>query len=549
MPVTEGPIPAPNPTSCPSPQTGPGPARWPAAVQRAQASAAAAILGRLWGALAREPIPGIVGREVSQGRLTVRWRDGTRVTGDAAMARPFAAPPTGFAVEVATPGARRPVEVGDPGTLVRTLAPHLGRHAARLAAEVDNSVDNLALARATQPEPDGGEPMLTRAGHHPDPLAFLEQSVVDGHPLHPGARTRLGLSADEVRRYAPEHRPAPVGLREVAVPPERWYGVGCPPRLWLHPWQHERLRVEYPWLSTVEREIPARPLLALRTLSVVDDPRHHVKTAVDIQMTSAVRTVSPASIHNGYFLSALMTSVQRRYPGLRMVPELGGGAVIIDGEPSRRLAMIHRRLPALAPGDVALPLAALTAPSLATGAPIVLEVVGAGYRGDPLSFVEHLAGVLLRPTLGLLGLGVALEAHGQNVLGVVRGGRLVRLLYRDVGGVRVSARRLREHGIEPPPLRGDIPSDDPEVLRTKVVASAVSTLLGEVIAVLARHGGLDADRAWRRVAEVVRTLDIPDTRHLFADTLPIKAMTAMRLADDATADLWCSGPNPMAGLG
>ncbi|MBX6751017.1 MAG: IucA/IucC family siderophore biosynthesis protein [Micromonosporaceae bacterium] len=537
MPVTEGPTGVPSPTGV------------PAALERARAGAEAAILARLWGALAREPLPGIAGREVRRGTVTVRWSDGTRVTGDAAMSRPFAAPPPGFAVAVTTPVAPRPEEIRDPGTLIRTLAHLLGRHAARLATELDNSVANLALARAGQPEPDGGEPMLVRAARQPDPLAFLEQSVVDGHPVHPGARTRLGLSADEVRAYAPEHRPAPVRLRAVAVPPDRWYGVGCPPQLWLHPWQHERVRHEHPWLSTVEEEIPARPLLALRTLAVVDDPCHHVKTSVDIQMTSAVRTVSPASIHNGHVLSPLMTAVRTRHPGLEMVPELAGGAVIVDGEPSRRLAMIHRRMPALAPGELALPLAALTAPSLATGAPIVLEIVAAGYHGDPLSFVEHVADVLLRPVVSLLATGIALEAHGQNVLGVFRGGRLVRLLYRDVGGVRVSARRLREHGIEPPPLRGDIPSDDPDVLRTKVFASAVSTLLGEMIAVLARHTELEADRAWQRVAAVARTLDGPDVPLLFTESLPIKAMTAMRLADDATADLWCPVPNPMAGLG
>lgn len=537
VPVTESPTGSRSPTAV------------SAAVRRARAAADAAILVRLWGALAREPLPGVAGREVSQGRLTVRWRDGTRVTGDAALARLFAAAPPGFAVVVTPPGARQPTEVRDPGTVVRMLAHLLGRHAARLAAEVANSAGNLALARAEQPEPDGGEPMLVRAARQPDPLAFLEQSVVDGHPVHPGARTRLGLSADEVRAYAPEHRPAPVRLREVAVPPDRWYGVGCPPRLWLHPWQHDRIREQYPWLSRVEREVPARPLMSLRTLAVVDDPHHHVKTSVDIQMTSAVRTVSPASIHNGHALSALLATVRERPPGLAMVPELGGGAVIVDGEPSRRLAMIHRRMPALDPGELAFPLAVLTAPSLATGAPIVLEIVAAGYRGDSLSFVEHFAEVLLRPVLRLLALGVALEAHGQNVLGVVRGGRLVRLLYRDAGGVRVSARRLREHGLEPPPLRGDIPSDDPEVLRTKVFASAVSTVLGEVIAVLARHTGLAADRAWSRVAAIARALDGPDARHLFAESLPIKAMTAMRLADDATADQWCPVPNPMAGLG
>jgi siderophore synthetase component len=321
----------------------------------------------------------------------------------------------------------------------------------------------------------------------------------------------------------------------VAVPPEHWYGVNCPPRLWLHPWQHERYRATRPWLSTVAFEAPARPLMSLRTLALTADPAIHVKTAVDIQMTSAVRMVSPASIHNGQALSGLMSTVQGRWPGLRAVLEPAGGAVLTDGEPDRHLAMVHRRMPALDPGELALPLAALTAPSPATGAPLVLELVEQGYRGDPLSFVEHFAQTLLPPLFGLLELGLALEAHGQNLLGVFRGGRLVRLLYRDFGGIRVSARRLADHGIEAPALRGDIPSDDPEVLRTKVLASAVVTVLGAVIAALDR-AGLDEERAWSSVAGVARTLPGPDAPHLFADTLPVKAMTAMRLADDATAD-------------
>jgi siderophore synthetase component len=217
----------------------------------------------------------------------------------------------------------------------------------------------------------------------------------------------------------------------------------------------------------------------------------------------------------------------------------------VDGEPDRRLAMVHRRVPLLKPGELALPLAALTAPSPATGEPLVAELVD---RSDPMSFVDNLATILLRPVLGLLELGVALEAHGQNLLGVFQAGRLTRLLYRDFGGVRVSGSRLRSHGIEPPPLRGDIASDDPEVLRTKVFASAVSTVLSQVITALGRHAGLDEARAWSTAATAARGIDGPDTGHLFEATLPVKATTAMRLRDDATADLWCPVANPMAGL-
>ena len=441
---------------------------------------------------------------------------------------------------------------GDPGGLARALGLAEG-----FAAELDNSVANLALARAAQPPPDGGPPTMDRAAASPDPLVYTEQCVVDGHPLHPCCRTRIGLTEAEVRAYAPEHRPV-VPLQPVAVPPQRWYGFNGPPKLWMHPWQYHRVRDEYPWLTPDGPEIPARPLMSLRTLALDGDATRHVKTAVDIQMTSAVRTISPASVHNGPKLSGLLLSLVDRVPGVTILPELSGGAVIVAGEPDRRLAVLHRGGPILAKGELAMPLAALTAPSPANAAPIVTELVDAAYGGDPIAFVAGLATVVLPPLLGLLSFGVALEAHGQNLLGVVQidpadptappGGRFTRLLYRDFGGVRVSAARLRQHGIEPPPLRGDIPSDDPEVLRTKVFASAISTVLGEVIAVLGSATGMDTDKAWDRVAAVARVVEGPDTAAIFAPTLPLKATTAMRLADDAISDVWTQVPNPMAGL-
>jgi hypothetical protein len=86
------------------------------------------------------------------------------------------------------------------------------------------------------------------------------------------------------------------------------------------------------------------------------------------------------------------------------------------------------------------------------------------------------------------------------------------------------------------------------VLRTKVFASAISTVLGEVIAVLARSTGMDPDKAWHQVALVARGVTGPDTAALFAPTLPLKATTAMRLADDGVADIWTQVPNPLAGL-
>src|SRR5262249_43010392 len=162
-----------------------------------------------------------------------------------------------------------------------------------------------------QPPPDAGPPMLRRLSEA-DPAdgrnaASAEQLVVDGHPLHPCCRTRLGMSTTEILAYAPEHRPT-VPLTAVAVPPDRWVstGAGLAPRLLVHPWQRDHVLDRYPGLRPTGDIVPARPLMSLRTLALHGQPGWHVKTAVDVQMTSAVRTVSAAAIHNGPLLSALI---------------------------------------------------------------------------------------------------------------------------------------------------------------------------------------------------------------------------------------------------
>jgi staphyloferrin A synthase len=513
--------------------------------------ARAAVLARLWGGLAREPIPGLGRRRVDGDTLTIALSTGGRLTGLAGSARPFEPGPPTLAVLLDG------VAHTDPAALIRALP--IPGATARLAVELENSVANLALARSAQPGPDGRAPFLARAAAHADPLAYLEQSVVDGHPLHPCCRTRIGLSAAEVRRYAPEHRPL-VELVVVAVPDRRWHGTRCPPRLLLHPWQRDHVLDAYPWLRPEPATVVARPLMSLRTLALADDPGRHVKLAVDVQMTSAVRIVSPAAIHNGPVLSDLLPRLAP--PGLELLTEPAAGAAIVDGEPSRRLAMLWRTGPALRRGELALPLAALAAPSPANGRPLLVDLVRA-YADDPLAFVADLARLLVGPLLTLLGRGVALEAHGQNLLLVLAGrqagprdpadGRLGRLLYRDLGGVRISPARLRRHGVDPPRLLGDLVSDDPDVLRAKVFGSAFATVLAEVAVIVRREYGVSDGTTWAVVAAAVRAHRDRhgdrdgDIAALLGPTLPMKALTAMRLADEPLTDLWAAVANPMEG--
>jgi siderophore synthetase component len=112
--------------------------------------------------------------------------------------------------------------------------------------------------------------------------------------------------------------------------------------------------------------------------------------------------------------------------------------------------------------------------------------------------------------------------------------------------VRVSAARLRAAGLDPPPLHGDLPSDDPRVLRTKLAAAALGTVTAELITALTRRQGADPHRLWGIVAASIRGTGTADAPHLLRDPLPVKATTAMRLAADPLDDIWAHFDNPMA---
>ncbi|WP_250003705.1 IucA/IucC family protein [Actinoplanes sp. M2I2] len=479
------------------------------------AGARASILGRLLGAVDREPLPGLTERHAGAATFAIAGAGPVTVRYPVEAAQPFAIARAGLAAEA---GERR--SIVDPAELVRLLWGDVA-----LAGEVDNSVANLALARADRPADQ-----LPEAGD-PDALGRIEQLVTDGHPLHPCCRTRGGMTVADVLAYAPEHSPV-LRLRRLRVPPDRWYGT-APPTLYAHPWQADRLAGRYPWLTADGESDPVRPLMSLRTVAPVNGGPH-LKTAVDVRMTSAVRTVSPAAVHNGPVLSRLLRRLLADQP-IDLLAEIAAGAVVVDGVPQRHLAHVVREAPQLGAGELAVPLAAF-------GASPALQA----RVQDPYAWLARLSEVFFAPITRVLARGVALEAHGQNTLVVLRDDRPARMLYRDLGGVRVSPARLRAAGLEPPALHGDLPSDDPAELRAKLSAAAFGTVAAELIATFARTRNADPDRMWGIVARAVRATGTEDAPHLLRDPLPVKATTAMRLAADPLDDRWALLPNPMA---
>ncbi|WP_407835566.1 IucA/IucC family protein [Streptomyces sp. DSM 116496] len=481
--------------------------------------ARAAVLTRLWRAFACEPLPWITHRERSSGALALRIASGSRLEGP--HPDPYAT--TFSAVRASAPPVTELLLDGRPYRRASLLVAALGLpYGEEFAAELDESTASLALSRA-------GQPACPEAG---DLAAWeWEQRVVDGHPYHPNCRSRPGFTVAEQLAYAPEHRPVvTLGLAAVRASecrvtgewPDRWREAG---RILVpvHPWQAEHV-VKQEDGPEVRPGPAAHPLMALRTLSPADGGPH-VKTALSTRLTSSVRDISVYSIETAAAVSAFARSLSERLDGrLHVTRTLGA---VTAGTPD--LAAVLREPPEAyadrGAGERVLPVAALALTPYA--------------RSD--AWRAGFARLALSVCLRVLDLGVALEAHGQNLLVVLSAdGTPQRLVYRDLADIRISPARLARHGLAAPALSGRLITDDVALLRRKLFGSLVAGALGSTAGSAA---ALAADLA----AAAPGLPSTADTRALLTGPLPTKALTLMRLSPGVPGDQWAELDNPLTG--
>ncbi|WP_112136806.1 IucA/IucC family protein [Glycomyces dulcitolivorans] len=402
----------------------------------------------------------------------------------------------------------------------------------RFIGEVASAVRGTALAlEAARPHPT--DLWAAAAAAHPDPSVWFEQAVLLGHPVHPLARSRGELTDEEIRTYAPEHGARfDLGLyyREDLREPAVWLSTcGRTGQLPVHPWQAARHGLTGP----VRVFAGAAPLMSLRTVSVGD---LQIKTAVDLQLTSAVRHVSAASVRNGPMLTRLLKDPAAAH-GIAILPERAAIAEGPDGEPQPHLAAIVRPAPHLIGHPRAVPLAALAETCPSDGRPIAVAFTG----DDPEAWWEAFVPVALAPLRLFAATGVALEAHGQNTLASFTGDLPTGLVYRDFGGVRVPPGGF-------PGIVGDLPEPDREARLRKLLAALFPTTLTAIVEVFAAWSDTDPGKWWAAVAAAVRDLGLEPwiADAVLRDPWPIKATTAMRLAQNSTEDIWVRVGNPLA---
>ncbi|CAM6085275.1 unnamed protein product [Calypogeia fissa] len=563
-------------------------------------NARASVLDRLVSALIRE---GILDTELckaheliietiavtSTGRLglvsPVRWSDGTAVTDPVSLLENLIELGIGrvdewqrliFEIQNSVSGQALAFCAAD------QRAEQLGAHRARGADSLRSKIIGQGNPFSTLVN------ALRDKGDQGSLLSAFEQLVIDGHPLHPCAKIKIGMSATDSVLYGPEfgvsfdlrlvavsRHSAKVSVGEdmdeqtafhnviallrkafpstmAAVEAELISANRDPMAHVIIPVHPHQLSVTLPRLHAkaladgtvflLSAYIPARPLMSVRTLEVKEtriSTGLHVKTALEVQLSGAIRGVSRESAHNSPKMCELFSAIAKQDLDLQRIAKNGGPtfAVCIDlagiaylpqyasdrSAEDTNLDALNRSLNAIlrqnpevlmGEGEVAMPIASLFARSPITGRTIMADLLtelgtmaskDATLTGLAEDWLRQHVELCVPPALTLLSrYGIALEPHPQNTVLVLRDGHPNRIIVRDLGGARVFKEQLDRSGFSVNLMPGTgLWAKSAESLRNKLFFPLFVNHLGELVATISDAASCSETPLWAVVRECV----------------------------------------------
>lgn len=387
-------------------------------------------------------------------------------------------------------------------------------------------------------------------------LVELEGALEEGHPYHPCFKARTGFSASDHQSYGPESGNAfqlvwlLVSRRHIrqALPgnePDFWLHE-LSPYVWsqlqhkrdelglqaaafgfipLHPWQWENLRISLlaPWIDAGDAYFLGSmgdsytATQSIRTLMNGSQPlRANIKLPMNLVNTSSRRILEPHSVCTAPVISEWIGGIvakdnlfHSRYP-LTILREYAG--IIADGEGdlAGQVGAIWRQSAeaTLVPGEAIVPFNAL----------MMMEADGRAFVDDWIQahglmpWLNRLIEVAVLPVWHLLVFhGIAVEAHGQNMLLVHHDGWPVRLILRDFHeSIEFSPSFLREPDLMPdfgslhPDYRDAEPdqfywTDNLDSLRELVMDTLFVYNMSEISHLLNEVYSLPESLFWQRV--------------------------------------------------
>jgi siderophore synthetase component len=417
-------------------------------------------------------------------------------------------------------------------------------------ADMINSAANLALAISFQAlnfENDHTE-LWQLIEHAEDSYLRSEQAVIEGHPLHPGAKLRKGLTPQETINYSSEFD-TPLTLKFALLHKDlsrtqsqqgsfnemlfaQFDGLETSVLnkisadqianfniIVIHPWQYERiLQEEYTDLISsdnfilLDYDVTYYSGLSFRTLM----PKYpnvlpHIKLATNVHITGEIRTLSEQTTYNGPLVTQILNQILTKddlFDNIQAttVDELAGIHFYNtnDGDKQRQRSeqlgtLFRKNIYQLIDNDTTPVIASSLVSAHHYNQTSSLETIINEYLKNyqfnefdeaAYAWLTHYGQQLFNLVIPLVAkYGIALEAHLQNtVVAINKDGSLNKIYIRDFEGLRIDKKQLANMGYSTSNFHNSslILTDKQQTVFNKAFYSTVQNHLGEFILTVAK---------------------------------------------------------------
>ncbi|PNZ11854.1 siderophore synthetase [Staphylococcus coagulans] len=427
-------------------------------------------------------------------------------------------------------------------------------------------------------------------------LGYTEGMVWNGHPSHPLTKTKLPLTVDEIQKYAPEFMkviPLKIVLvhqsilkftsmtdQEDFVLSEIIPDMESQLRQWMqmyqssldeyrvmfvHPWQYENVITEEfgQWIAEhlvipTPFTVDSKATLSFRTMRLLKYP-FHIKLPMNVQATSAVRTVSTVTTVDGPKLSYQLQEMLDIYPTLTIAAEPYGAHLDVEADLARQFAMIVRyAIEDKKQNHTQIVTAALTQINPVDGQIVIdslIEYVYGEISQDTIvQFMTQYMQALIPPLIGYIQkYGIALEAHQQNtVLQIDKDTHALSFIVRDLGGSRIEPQTLKQTVPELTVSNQSLITENIDEVIAKFQHAVIQNQLGTVIHHFHHRHGINEKVLYNVAGEIIENAITSNLNHaealkrlLFGKKMTVKALLNMRMEQKVKQYVQIEIDNPL----
>lgn len=415
-----------------------------------------------------------------------------------------------------------------------------------------NSATNMTFAMSYQAlsMQHDSAPLFNIIENSEDSYLRSEQAIIEGHPLHPGAKLRKGLNALQTFLYSSEFN-QPIKLKIVLIHSKLSRTMSLSKDydttvhqlfpdlikqleneftpnfnfndyhiMIVHPWQLDdvlhsdyQAEVDKKLIIEAKHTLDYYAGLSFRTLV----PKYpamspHIKLSTNVHITGEIRTLSEQTTHNGPLMTRILNDILEKDVIFKsyastIIDEVAGihfyneqDEADYQTERSEQLGTLFRKnIYQMIPQEVTpmIPSSLVATYPFNNESPIVTLIKRyqsaaslSDFESSAKSWVETYSKALLGLVIPLVTkYGIALEAHLQNAIATFRKDGLLDTMYiRDFEGLRIDKAQLNEMGYSTSHFheKSRILTDSKTSVFNKAFYSTVQNHLGELILTISK---------------------------------------------------------------